>query len=72
MSPKEQYDARKAERDKLAKMDAQIAERVTAIMALDIADRLVTALELIATALAIRATSGPSTSPAAPSPPPAA
>ena len=48
MTPKEQYDARKAEREKLKDMDLFVRERTTMIMMLDTLDRFVTAVERIA------------------------
>lgn len=51
MTPKEQYDARKAERDKLKDMDAQVRSRTEQLMFLDMLDRFVVATERIADAL---------------------
>lgn len=51
MTPKEQYDARKAERAKLKDMDYQVAQRTEQLMMLDTFDRFVTAVERIADAL---------------------
>lgn len=51
MTPKEQYEARKAERKKLADMDLQIRQRTEQAMTLDMLDRFVTAAERIADAL---------------------
>lgn len=51
MTPKQQYEARKAERDKLKDMDYQIRQRTEQLMALDMLDRFVTAVESIACAM---------------------
>lgn len=51
MTPKQQYDARKAERDKLKDMDYNLKSRTTEAMMLDMLDRFVTAAERIADAL---------------------
>lgn len=51
MTPKEEYEARKAERQKLKAMDAEIAERTQIVMLLDMLDRFVTAVERVADAL---------------------
>jgi hypothetical protein len=51
MTPKEQYEARKAQRDKLKDMDALTRERASSAMMLDMADHFVTAVERIADAL---------------------
>ncbi len=51
MTPKEQYEARKAERLKLKEMDAFVADKTSAVMMLDMLDRFVTAAERIADAL---------------------
>jgi hypothetical protein len=51
MTPKQQYEARKAERKKLEEMDRQIRQRTEKIMLLDMVDRFVTAAERIADAL---------------------
>lgn len=51
MTPKQRYDARKAERDKLKDMDYQIRQRTEQVMLLDILDRFVTAAERIADSL---------------------
>jgi hypothetical protein len=48
MTPKEQYEARKAERAKLKGMDVLIKENTSTIMMLDMLDRFVTAVERIA------------------------
>lgn len=50
MTPKQQYDARKAERDKLKDMDYQLRQRTEQAMMLDTFDRFVTAVERIADA----------------------
>lgn len=51
MTPKQQYDARKAERDKLKDMDHMVRERTSTLMMLDMLDRFVIAAERIADAL---------------------
>jgi hypothetical protein len=51
MTPKELYEARKAERDKLRDMDAQTRQRTESVMMLDTLDRFVTAVERIADAM---------------------
>lgn len=51
MTPKEQYEARKAERKKLDGMGYQLRQRTESLMMLDMADRLVTAIERIADSL---------------------
>lgn len=51
MTPKEQYEARKAEREKLKDMEAQIRARTEQLMVLDMFDRFVTAVECIANAI---------------------
>ena len=51
MTPKEQYEARKAERKKLADMDHQLRQRTEQTMMLDMLDRFVTAVERIADAV---------------------
>jgi hypothetical protein len=51
MTPKQQYEARKAERATLADMDREIKVRSEQIMMLDMLDRFVTAAERIADAL---------------------
>lgn len=51
MTPKEQYEARKAERKKLDAMDYQLRQRTEQGMLLDTFDRFVTAAERIADAL---------------------
>lgn len=51
MTPKERYDARKAEREKLSELDYQFRQRIETIMTLDMADRFVTAVEQIADAM---------------------
>lgn len=50
-TPKEQYEARKAERAKLKDMDAEIESRLSQIMMLDMLDRFVVAVERIADGL---------------------
>lgn len=54
MTPKEQYEARKAERKKIADMDYQVKTRMETLAMLDIMDRFVTAVEQIADALSSR------------------
>lgn len=51
MTPKEQYEARKAERKKLEAMDFQVRQRTETLMMLDTFDRFVTAVERIADAM---------------------
>lgn len=51
MTPKQQYEARKAEREKLRAEDAYVRSRTEQIMMLDMFDRFVTAVERIADAL---------------------
>lgn len=51
MGSKEQYESRKAERNKLKDMDFQLRERTTQTMMLDMLDRFVTAAERIADSL---------------------
>lgn len=51
MTPKEQYEARKAERNKIKDMDYQVQRRTETLMLLDMVDRFVTAVEQIAAAL---------------------
>jgi hypothetical protein len=51
MTPKEQYEARKAERAKLKDMDLLVRERASMVMMLDIVDRFATAVERIASAM---------------------
>jgi hypothetical protein len=51
MTPKEQYEARKAERDKLKDMDLMMRQRTEMTMTLDMVDRFVTAVERIADAM---------------------
>lgn len=48
MTPKEQYEARKAERIKLKELDEHTRARAESIMMLDTLDRFVTAIERIA------------------------
>jgi hypothetical protein len=54
MTPKEQYEARKAERKKLDAMEYQLRQRTQEVMMLDTFDRFVTAVERIADALEAR------------------
>jgi hypothetical protein len=51
MTPKQQYEARKAERAKLKDMDHYARQRAEQDMTLDLMDRLTTALERIADAM---------------------
>lgn len=51
MTPKEQYEARKAERNKLKDMDYQVRTRTEQLMLLDVFDRFTTAVERIADAM---------------------
>jgi hypothetical protein len=51
MTPKEEYEARKAEREKLKTLDRHVIDRTEQIMTLDMLDRFVTAAERIADAL---------------------
>lgn len=51
MTPKEQYEARKAERKKLENMDLQFKQRTESLMLLDMLDRFVVAVECIADTL---------------------
>lgn len=51
MTPKQQYEARKAERQKLSDMEALIRDKTATLMMLDMVDRFVTAAERIADAL---------------------
>lgn len=50
MTPKEAYEARKAERAKLKDMSLHIREQTSTVMLLDLLDRFVTAVEGIACA----------------------
>ena len=51
MTPKEQYEARKAARDKLKDMDVLLKERTSMLMLFDMLDRFVMAAERIADAM---------------------
>ena len=51
MTPKEQYEARKAERRKLKDMEYQVRAATEQVMVLDMVDRFVTAVERIADAM---------------------
>ena len=51
MTPKEQYEARRAERNKLKDMDFQVRQRTETLMMMDMLDRFVTAVERIADSL---------------------
>ncbi len=54
MTPKQQYEARKAERQKLKDLEHQTRQRTETLMILDMLDRFVTAAEEIAEALRAR------------------
>ena len=51
MTPKQEYEKRKAERAKLRELDFQLRQREEQLAQLDILDRFVTAIERIADAL---------------------
>lgn len=51
LTPKQQYEQRKAERKKLKDMDSQTRQRIEGEMMLDTMDRFVTAIERIADTL---------------------
>lgn len=51
MTPKQQYEARKAERAKLKDMEFQVRQRTETLMMMDMLDRFVTAAERIADAM---------------------
>lgn len=51
LTPKQQYEARKAERKKLAEMDANVRAKTETVILLDMVDRFVTAAERIADAM---------------------
>jgi hypothetical protein len=51
MTPKEAYEARKAERKKLKDMDYQLRQKTESLELLDTVDRLATAFERIADTL---------------------
>lgn len=51
MTPKQQYEARKVERQKLKDLDYQVRQREEQIATLDMLDRFVTAVERIADAM---------------------
>lgn len=53
MTPKQEYEARKAEREKLKDLDFQVRDRTETLMLIDMLDRLVTAVEQIAVALTL-------------------
>lgn len=57
MAPKQEYEARKAEREKLKQLDDLVRDRTATLLILDTLDRFVTAAERIADALE-RATPG--------------
>lgn len=59
MTPKEQYEARKAERNKLRDMDVEFQRRTETLMLLDMLDRFVTATERIADAMTEKRLAGP-------------
>jgi len=55
MTPKQKYEARKAEREKMKALDYQVRQREEQIATeLDMLDRFVTAVERIADALSTR------------------
>lgn len=45
---KEQYEARKKEREKLSELDFQLRQKQEQLLTLDMLDRFVTAVELLA------------------------
>lgn len=51
MTPKQQYEARKAEREKLKDIDFNIQKRMETMAMLDLVDRFVTAIEQIAASM---------------------
>lgn len=51
MTLKEQYEARKADRNKLKDLEYQVRQRTESLMLLDMVDRFVTAVEQIADTL---------------------
>lgn len=51
MTPKEQYEARKAERNKLKDMEHQVRQATESLMLLDVMDRFATSVERIADAM---------------------
>ena len=51
MTPKQQYEARKAERAKLKDMDHYLCQHTEQMMTMDMLDRFVTAVERIADAM---------------------
>lgn len=51
VTPKEQYEARKAERQKLKDMSLELQHRTEQVLILDMLDRFVTAVEAIALAM---------------------
>ena len=51
MTPKEQYEARQAERRKIKDLDFQARQATETLMMMDFVDRFVTATERIADAL---------------------
>lgn len=54
MTPKEQYESRKLEREKLKDMNVIISQRTEMVMMLDMVDRFVTAVERIADAMEMK------------------
>ena len=50
MGSKAEYEARKAEREKLKDLDFQVRQRTESLMLIDLLDRFVTAVERIADA----------------------
>ena len=51
LTPKQQYEQRKAERAKLKDMDYQLRQKTETVMLIDMVDRLATSFERIADAL---------------------
>lgn len=51
MTPKEQYEARKVERNKLKDLDHEVRQKTESLMMFDMLDRFVTAAERIADAM---------------------
>lgn len=58
MTPKEQYEVRKAERKRLRQLSDEVREKTETLAMLDTFDRFVTAVERIADALAPPTTPG--------------
>ena len=59
LTPKQQYEERKAARQKLADMDLQVKQKTETILLLDMLDRFVTAVEIIADKLSQPSTGAP-------------